>query len=265
MLITTSVVNTPKFIELQDMCFKKFFVGDYHFVVYNDAKDWPDFSNYYDSKAKYSINKTCNRLNIPVKEIPNQHHKDQQCAVWRCADACNAMLSDHLNATEPVLCLDSDMFLVATMKEDNYNAYEAAGVPQSRDGIHYIWNGLHYFNIPMMNNKHLLNWNPVPKTDVGGGMKDYILATPSEKIYYIPHTCSDAWTLDQAPATINNEALASFFKNDPRNIGDKLKSEIYDDMFLHYCTGGNWEHRNALESQKRIDVLIKAVTNLCRG
>jgi hypothetical protein len=45
MKIVTSVVNNPIFIEIQYHTFKKYMKCDYEFIVFNDAKDFPDFKN----------------------------------------------------------------------------------------------------------------------------------------------------------------------------------------------------------------------------
>jgi len=44
MKIITSAVN-PFFIELQYLSFKKFMKNEYEFIVFNDAKEYPDFTN----------------------------------------------------------------------------------------------------------------------------------------------------------------------------------------------------------------------------
>ena len=69
--IQTSVVNNPKFIELQYLTLKKFVKGDYKFVVYNHAKDYADCSNYYNDNNNYKkdIKNICEKLNIECINI----------------------------------------------------------------------------------------------------------------------------------------------------------------------------------------------------
>jgi hypothetical protein len=43
MKIVTSVLNNPHFIELQYNTLKKFFIGEYEFIVFNDSKDFLDY------------------------------------------------------------------------------------------------------------------------------------------------------------------------------------------------------------------------------
>ena len=42
----------------------------------------------------------------------------------------------------------------------------------------------------------------------------------------------------------DNTKLIHFIKTDPRNQNGKFYCEIYDNKFLHYRAGGNWEKRN---------------------
>ena len=46
MKIVTAVVNNPDFIEIQYHTLKKYFKANYDFIVFNDAKDFSDFTNY---------------------------------------------------------------------------------------------------------------------------------------------------------------------------------------------------------------------------
>jgi len=55
MKIITAVVNNPIFIEIQYYTLKKYFQGEYEFIVFNDAKDFPDFTNYNDITIKSQI------------------------------------------------------------------------------------------------------------------------------------------------------------------------------------------------------------------
>ena len=110
MKIVTAVVNNPGFIEIQYYTLKKYFKGDYEFIVFNDAKDFPDFSNYGNTGIKKQIEAMCSRLNIQCINIPNQNHKIISCAATRCADSMNYILHYQLQNPDKYLLLDSDMF-----------------------------------------------------------------------------------------------------------------------------------------------------------
>ena len=54
--IVSAVVNNPEFIEIQYNSLKKYMKIPYTFVIFNDAKDWADFSNFNDVTIKNKIN-----------------------------------------------------------------------------------------------------------------------------------------------------------------------------------------------------------------
>ena len=57
MKIVSVVVNNPNLIELQYNSIKKYFRTDQHFelIIFNDAKDWPDVTNFNDITIKSQI------------------------------------------------------------------------------------------------------------------------------------------------------------------------------------------------------------------
>ena len=62
MKIITAVVNNPLFIEIQYYTLQKYFQGEYEIIVFNDAKEFPDFTNGDDIEIKTEIQNTCNKF-----------------------------------------------------------------------------------------------------------------------------------------------------------------------------------------------------------
>ena len=282
--IYTSAVNNPKFIEMQDMTLKKFIKNDYVFTVYNDAKSWEDFSNHYNPNIKAEIRKTCENLNIKCIDIPNDHHVNLTGGTERTADSCNFMLKDQLNINDHTLLLDSDMFVINDIDViEKYKGYEMAIVPQKRQNaiavpnsdnpyklidVNYIWNGLFYFNMPIVKNKHLLNWNALGGkggiTDTGGEMFHYLNGTPNLKAYKINHLSSCCWSKEDFPQKLN-PVLFEFLDNDIKNTNNgKYWAEIYDETFLHYRAGGNWENLPKDTHQNRTNILYNTLVKLVK-
>ena len=264
--VVTAVVNNPVFIELQHHTLKKYFKGDdYEFIVFNDAKDFPDFTNGNDVTVKRQIQDTCRALSIQCISVPNEHHKQNRDAAKRCADSMNYMLQYQKTRPGKYLCLDSDMFLVDDFDVTKYAGYECAVVLQSRRDMHYIWNGIYYFDTSRMRNAGLLNWNCCPNCDVGGMMQEWLAATvdggampdPDEirwtnqpfhtsRVYFMKHLWSGSWDLAELPPRLKrNTQLVEFFQRDPRNTNGQFFCEIYDGVFLHYRAGGNWRNEGA--------------------
>jgi hypothetical protein len=261
MKVVTSVVNNPKFIEIQYHTLKKNMKCDYEFIVFNDAKDFPDFTNYNTHDMRTKIDQTCKSLGIRCIPIPNDHHRTLQCAAVRCANACNFMLKYQLENPDKYMQIDSDMFLVSSF---DYSDYDAAVVLQSRPpNINYIWNGLVYFDTTRISNKELLNWDVSPGCDVGGKMQQWlsrqsttlpdinVLRHPPSpdqvfvygNVYFIKHLWSCSWDITELPKGL--EYLTHFLMTDPRNVNGKFFCEVYDKRFLHYRAGGNWQKEGA--------------------
>lgn len=281
MKIVTAVVNNPDFIEIQYYTLKKYFKGEYEFIVFNDAKDFPDFTNDGDVTIKIKIEELCKKLNIECINIPNENHKIKLCAANRCADSMNFILNYQKKNPDKYLLLDSDMFLIDYFDINKYSQYDCAIVLQSRNNfnIHYFWNGIYYFDMNKLKDIELLNWNCCKDCDVGGMMQNWLKTQivnknypntdeirwtdkkfHTENIYFIKHLWSCSWNDSELPNNLReNHNLLDFFKNDIRNNDGKYFCEIYDDVFLHFRAGGNWrgeglEMHNVL-TQKLKDVL----------
>jgi hypothetical protein len=247
MKVVTAVVNNPVFIQIQYYTLQKYIKCHYEFIVFNDAKSFCDYSNGGDISIKQSIETMCRTLNIQCINIPNQHHIQQQDASIRTADSMNFILEYQKRNPDKYLLLDSDMFLVDNFELSDYEKYNCSVVLQSRfdNKIKYFWNGLYYFDINKMNNLSLLNWNCKPGCDTGGMMEQWLQIQQNTNINYIKHLWSCSWNENEIPENLKDNAkLIHFIKTDPRNQNGKFYCEIYDNKFLHYRAGGNWEKRN---------------------
>ena len=260
MKIVTAVVNNPIFIQIQYYTLQKYMKCDYEFIVFNDVKSFPDYSNGGDISINNSIQELCKKLNIQCINIPNQHHIRQQDASVRTADSMNFILTFQQKFPDKYLLLDSDMFLIDNFNLIDYEKYDCAVVLQSRNNFttNYFWNGLYYFDFNKMKNISLLNWNCSPGCDTGGMMQQWLQTQTNSNsnthtnkvsyndgIYYIKHLSSCSWNESEIPENLkNNLKLINYIKTDPRNQNEQFYCEIYDNKFLHYRAGGNWEKRN---------------------
>ena len=92
MKVLTAVVNNPIFIEIQNYTLKKYMKCDYEFIVFNDAKGFPDFSNGNNPRIKIIIEELCKKLDIKCINIPNEQHINEESACIRCANSMNFIL-----------------------------------------------------------------------------------------------------------------------------------------------------------------------------
>jgi hypothetical protein len=266
MKIVTAVVNNPDFIEIQYYTLKKYCKFDYDFIVFNDAKDFPDFTNDGDITIKKQIQDMCQKLNIECINIPNNNHKKEKCDNTRVADSMNYILKYQKKNPDKYLLLDSDMFLIDDFDINKYSQYDCAILLQSRNNltIEYFWNGVYYFDITKMKDLELLNWNCTALCgtvcDTGGAMQKWLKKHKEiSPIYFIKHMASGQWDMCdfRCPNHLkNNTKLIDFLENDVRNKNGKFFCEIYDNVFLHYRAGGNWEKRG-LETHKILTNKLK--------
>ena len=240
--IVTAVVNNLDFIEIQYNCLKKYMKIPYTFIVFNDAKDWKDFSNFNDDTLKEKIKNLCFELDIKCIDIPNQHHKNENSPAKRCSDSMNFIKDYMIQNQARYLLLDSDMFLINDFT-DQYKNYEAALVYQKRwKTMIYPWNGIFYFNMPYLKNQDLLDWGCPWNGDVGMNNNKWLkdsYGINNNKIHKIQHLISCNWDRNQYPSYLSKDLLV-FLQTDPRNKNKKFFCEIYDDLFFHYRAGGNW-------------------------
>jgi len=264
MKILTAVVNNPEFIEIQYHTLKRFYQGDYEFIVFNDAKAFPDYTNGGDITLRQQIEDKCRSLQIPCIPITNDHHATHDNASERCADSMNAIFRYQLEHPDQYLVIDSDMFLIHEWSAEKFQTYEAAIVLQSRTDptYHYPWNGWYYFDMFKLQDTELIRWDRIPGyCDVGGHAAPWLEKRMNgwpmpdtkeirwsnhvfytDKIFFIKHLYSCTWDESESPDYIKtNSTLLDFLKNDPRNVdGGKFFCELYDNAFLHYRAGGNW-------------------------
>jgi hypothetical protein len=262
MKIITSVVNNIGFIEIQHHTLKKHFKGDYEFIVFNDAKGFPDLTNGGDVTLRGKITTTCAALGITCIEIPNSHHRNMGMSD-RHADTFNLHVMKYQKQNpDTYLLLDSDMFLVRDFDPSIYTAYECAIVPQTRGNETYFWPGLCFMDFTKIQNSHLLDWRTAPGFDSGGMMRSWLSMQTPESIYTIRHLPSCTWAVAEIPDSLReNEKLVNFLTTDVRNVNGKFFCELYDGVFLHYRAGGNWRGEGLGLHLRLTDALKSALTN----
>jgi len=262
MKIVTAVVNNVGFIEIQHYTLKKHFKGEYEFIVFNDAKAWPDATNGGDTSIRGKISAVCDKLGIQCINIPNDHHRSSNIPYSdRAADSMNFITTYQRTHPDKYLLLDSDMFLISDFSIDSYSQYASAVVRQQRDA-EYIWNGLYYFDVTAITSAETINWNCCEGRDTGGMMESWLKAQPPGSVYSIRHLPSCTWSFADLPSNLkDNEKLANFLTTDVRNIGGKFFCELYDDVFLHYRAGGNWRGEGLQMHLRLTDALKNALTN----
>lgn len=162
--IFTSVVNRPDFVELQQKLFKKFLKNEYQFHIVDDSIIESIESEFqsvcFENGLKY------------YKKPPRASAMNPAQA---CADTVqwtydNIICKNH--SEDIVFFLDSDMFLIDEFDIEEYMEDAIiSGLPQVRGHVTYMWNGIMFFNMPMIEDKNIDFSDGTVEghmTDVGG-------------------------------------------------------------------------------------------------
>jgi glycosyltransferase involved in cell wall biosynthesis len=272
-LIITHSFNRPDFIEIQYQTFKKFLKNDYEFVVFNDAsKDY----------LCTQINKTCKQLGLSCIRIPQEIHNRPYLKRWpqenfnhpciRCANVVQYSLDTvGFMHDDIVMIIDSDMFLIKELNiQELMKAYDLVGVAQYREkDIVYLWNGLVFFNMKTLPNKHQINFNcgrvEDVAVDVGGHTYYYLKNNPTIRKQFVD--IAHLWCFAcQACQETNNpccnhntqflqeqgysSAVIKLIQDGPDNA-----ELLMDNTFFHYRAGGNWDNKSAKYHQQKTKIL----------
>lgn len=276
MKIITSVVNNIDFIELQLYSLKKYYIGDFEYIVFNDAKKFEDFTNNGDLNLKNKITEKCNELNIKCIINENDNHINIKSASFRHSTVLQKMLEYQKNNHDEYIYLDSDIFLIDYFDILKLQNYKCAIVLQCRQyynhkyhelfNINYMWPGLCYLNLNLNDNLNLLNWGLADNCDTGGMSNTFIInlnddinvfpkinkirndnysINNNKNIYYIKHLWAHSWNKKDIPDNIkDNEVILNILENDNRNSEKYYACELYNNNFLHYRAGSGWDNSN---------------------
>lgn len=259
-LIITHSFNRPDFIEIQAKTFQKFLKDDYEFVVFNDAPKEAMCQQINDTCAKLDI--SCVRIPQTVHTapyLPREKNDDFQNPAVRCANVVQYSLDVlGFNHDGLVMIIDADMFLIKPFSIAEYfKDFQLAGVPQKREHINYIWNGLVIFNMNTIPDKSSINFNCKKvegvAVDVGGGLHPYFKAHPELKFNPIGNEYINQWT-ELSSRQEKHEEVRLLYNMQPNNIEFLLNYS-----FLHYRSGGNWDKRSNEYHENKTKILNEFV------
>lgn len=267
MKIVSVFANNPIFIELLYNSIKKFFKSEkeYEIIIFNDAKTWPDITNFGDVTMKEQIINMCKKLNIHCINIPNNQHISQHSASVRHADSVNFITKFMLTYPDTYFMLDSDMFFVDYFDIKEFEKYYFCYINQSRNVnnkiINYPWPNLFYLNINEIPYKELINWSVAPGLDAGGKCHLWLSQLDKEKVLEIKHLWSCNWDEKDIPESINKN-IKLFLDNDVRNEKGKYFSELYHKKILHYRAASNWMNNSYKLHNSMTNLLSETLTKI---
>jgi hypothetical protein len=119
-----------------------------------------------------------------------------------------------------------------------------------------------------------MNWHCTPTTDTGGMMYKWLHTKVSEfpntnelktngtktltnnRVRFLTYFPKLGWNMNSIPKNIRNKKLIDFLIGDSRNSNGNFYCELYDNKFLHYRAGGNWEKKD-LKSHLKLATQLK--------
>jgi hypothetical protein len=261
-------VNNPIFIELQYLTLNKFCKDEFKIVIFNDAKDWPDYTNFNNTKIKGEIKNLCEKLGVEHHFVPNENHIHNPSPSWRHTQTINYIYQNfQKDNTNLIFTLDCDMFPIKEFSFEKWENFDIVSVFQYRENISYLWPNLYFINPNTLPNKDTLNWDggliERVSTDTGGKSYYYLRDNKNLKVGVIPHLSSESWNKKDLNFELD-ENVIKFLDKDIRNKGDKYFCEIYDEIFLHYRAGSNWEELQRPIHQIRTINLKKCLEEICK-
>lgn len=270
LLVFTPSYSRADFIEWQYKTLKKFVIGPYRFLVFNDATD---------EEKKKDITNKCLKLGVECISVPQIVHslpilprragEDLNSPAIRNANVIQLFLNSvGLIYDGPVLLLDSDMFLIREfdyekiLKSGDCFFLSQAYANSKGEFFEYFWQGLVLMNMPKLTNKQSISFNPCfineAPLDCGGATYYYLINNPEVKFVN--------FGMIRVDDILKNNFYEGFTEDERCLLIPDLRDLEFhfDCMFLHYHAGSNWDfkteefHKFKTEKIKRF---IYAITS----
>lgn len=263
MKVIVPVVNNPIFIKLQYQLLQKFMPCSFEMIVVNDAKGFSDYTNFGNIKIREEIIIMCENLKIKCINYDNSHHMYVLNASSRHADVLKNIKTIMKNETNRYMILDSDMFPIYNINIDKlFSKKNGAIVLQNRGDIDYMWPNFFFMDTGSVSDFDILDWDISPGCDSGGASQHWLKNQNRQDIYFIHHLYSCSWNKYSLPSHFRSDELIDFLEKDLRNKDNKFWCEIYDETFLHYRAGSNWNSEGVDVHRVMFDRLEKTLNSL---
>ncbi len=260
--ILTTVCNNPDFLRAQHAALVAYVPRPWRFIVFNDAKAWPDATNFGDPTMPQQIEVVCRELGISCIPVPNEAHRHITSASHRHCDTLRHVMRWIRSSPKGrYWMLDSDMWPVAPYTPAELaQRFKGAGtfVQQQRGNTTYAWPNLWWLDTTQTDSTDLC-WDLAPHCDTGGASAPWIQRKSSHITWLPLHKSSGRWTMAELP--VGAQAVAQFVAADPRNPrgkGGPLWSELYDgDRIFHIRAASNWNGEGSAVHQQ-VAALVKS-------
>jgi len=213
MKVLTLALNNPLFIEIQNYTLKKYLMCEYEFIVFNDAKNFPDYTNDGDVTLRKQIDETCKRLNIRCISMQNDNHQHEHF-IERYSGSFNQLFSFQKENPDIYLFLDRNMFLI-----NYFSGYLEPYVISSP------WPGLIYMDFTKTEIQNTV-WKVIPTIDRMAFFLELVVNVSKKEITSFWNDCHINFVKDE---TVLCEMYDSFLRYEvgiDKEKTMKLKKEL---------------------------------------
>lgn len=276
--IVSTHFNRTDFIYLQYETIKRYFKGDYEYIVVNDGKNIGDYSNNRDSKFREKINKTCKDLGIKCIEVPQYLHNQRNLLFPNTIEISSRNPSSrHTIGVQYIqnyivknykegylLNLDSDMFFIDNFDINNIMnncnfMLRYLKITNNNEKIigYHAWAGLFILDIKNLTNLDELYWDCGKigniEVDSGGHSYNYLQKyNDTLKIEQIHYTNCDG-NINNCKTQITEPKLLSLLDEfcNLRDDKNAYKEFFFNNSILHLRSGGEWDTNRGKDSRDR--------------
>jgi len=269
--IVSTWVNHPEVLLIHRAMWVKAFSGEpVNYIIYIDAKEYPDPSNFGDVTMKQQLIQICIENSIEYIIVPQEYHVQRGKVFLSCTvqsdispSASDALVCQYMwnqqvleKGVTRFLIVQTDLFPYRTFTWDSITrGAEFCYRPQQRtDGItlHYAWNGLCVFDMRRWPDakKQIVNFDygfhKGVFADAGAGTYYILDHLDPEQKFEFKELNSHRWSSKDAPINLPDwitEHLNTDVRNKISEDGTVLYySEIFDNAFFHLRAGCNWDN-----------------------
>jgi hypothetical protein len=289
--------NNTEFIQLQYESIQKYLINcDYEYVVFNDAKNVGDSSNFNNAALKDEIFNECRSLGVKCVEIPQEFHKDRNLIFpknWsknrinmgghnsdndnnkagsrHCVSIQYALkYISELEDSKYFFNLDADMFFREKMDLTHFmKDVDIAHVCQNRaydEGKwEYMWPNCVIIDLEKNKNIQELCWdgmiiynkdNSTVRTDTGGETKFYL--DKYRDVLQCKHISVRRFS------HFNIDDKFNKYLSDIKSLSNHVEQELLlDHKIIHLRgSGSNWMQREKSFYDEQFLILKKYINNL---
>jgi hypothetical protein len=276
--VYSSHCSRPDYIYIQNNSLKKHLKDEYEYIVINDGQNTPSFVNFMNNNCRNDIEQICKELGIQCIPFPQILHQERnklfptskqiaENAAERCADVTQFILQQSLTFEGIVILLDSDMVFGKDVCCNDYmKDLNLVYLPQVRQGVHYMWNGIVIYKPHELPNLSELNFDPgaIPGNPLDAGGMTYLYLEKYKSSLKIKHISSTLQLFPTPEDTISIQIdsipnlchiLIDSLTNDvPSSSINKF--ERLDDFIFHYGQGGNWNAKGYGEHMAKTKLFV---------